>query len=106
MERKAKIEAKKAEIKAKVAEKKAEIKSIREEYKAKKGEMVKRYKKAFAKRLEKTLHKMTDEKLFSPFIREEYADYFRNLIGMLEHAYYHFGQIVIIKKLIRNNKSE
>lgn len=47
------------------------------------------------------ISKMTDEQLFSPFIREDYADYFRNLIGMLEHAYYHFGQIVIIKKLIR-----
>lgn len=35
------------------------------------------------------------------FVKEEYGDYLRNVNGIIEHAYYHFGQIVLIKKLIR-----
>jgi hypothetical protein len=35
-----------------------------------------------------------------PFTDEKYGTYLRNLIGMLEHSYYHLGQIVLIKKLL------
>ena len=44
---------------------------------------------------------MSDEKLASPFVMEQYGDFRRNIEGVIEHAYYHFGQIVIIKKMIR-----
>ena len=36
------------------------------------------------------------------FTDEKYGVYFRNIIGLLEHSYYHLGQIVIIKKLLRS----
>ena len=31
------------------------------------------------------------------------SSYYKNFQGIVEHAHYHLGQIVIIKKLIRNN---
>ena len=41
------------------------------------------------------------------FAEEKYGNYYNNLIGMLEHNYYHLGQIVIIKKiLLAQEKSE
>lgn len=36
------------------------------------------------------------------FTDERYGVYFRNIIGLLEHSYYHLGQIVIIKKMLRS----
>ncbi len=43
---------------------------------------------------------LSNEKLNSTFVKEEYGDYRRNINGLIEHGYYHFGQIVLIKKLI------
>ncbi len=42
--------------------------------------------------------------LTDPFTDEKYGTYFRNLIGILEHSYYHLGQIVLIKKLLNIRK--
>lgn len=36
------------------------------------------------------------------FTDVRYGVYFRNIIGLLEHSYYHLGQIVIIKKILRS----
>ena len=44
---------------------------------------------------------LSDEQLNQGFVKEEYGNYFRNLLGMNEHSYYHLGQIVLLKKLIR-----
>ncbi|MBK8625508.1 MAG: DinB family protein [Saprospiraceae bacterium] len=44
---------------------------------------------------------MPTSKLNDPFTDEKYGTYFKNLIGMLEHSYYHLGQIVLIKKLLK-----
>lgn len=41
-------------------------------------------------------------KLKEIFIKEIYGSYERNIIGLSEHAHYHLGQIVVIKKLLRN----
>ncbi|MUU78607.1 DUF1572 family protein [Winogradskyella endarachnes] len=43
---------------------------------------------------------MSDKDLNQEFVDEKYGTYTRNLNGMLEHSYYHLGQIVLIKKLI------
>ncbi len=32
------------------------------------------------------------------------GDYLRNIDGMIEHSYYHLGQIVLIEKLILGKK--
>ena len=43
---------------------------------------------------------MTEEKLSKVFVREQYGDYRRNIEAMTEHAYYHLGQITLLKKMI------
>lgn len=43
---------------------------------------------------------LTDENLEAPFVDEKYGTYIRNIEGVLEHSYYHLGQITLIKKLI------
>ena len=44
---------------------------------------------------------MTNEDLEKYFVKNEYGNYFRNLTVMSEHCYYHLGQIMLIKKLIK-----
>ena len=50
----------------------------------------------FATHIDKT----TDEELRDFFIDERYGTLQRNIDGMMEHSYYHLGQIVLIKKLL------
>jgi uncharacterized damage-inducible protein DinB len=44
---------------------------------------------------------MTDEKLEEFFVKEEYGSYRRSIEGVIEHSYYHLGQISLIKKMIQ-----
>jgi hypothetical protein len=46
------------------------------------------------------INNMTEEKINSDFIDSRYGTYLRNIDGMLEHTYYHLGQISLIKKMI------
>jgi len=46
------------------------------------------------------VEKMPDEKLNEIFVNEKYGTYLRNIEAVIEHSYYHLGQIVLIKKLI------
>lgn len=42
-----------------------------------------------------------DDAIFDQvFIDEKYGTYLRNIEGVIEHSYYHLGQISLIKKLI------
>ena len=43
---------------------------------------------------------MPDEKLDEVFVDKKYGTYRRNINGMIEHSYYHLGQITLIKKMI------
>lgn len=36
------------------------------------------------------------------FVDEKYSNYLRNVDSMIEHSYYHLGQIVLIKKMLSN----
>ena len=47
---------------------------------------------------------MSDEKLNSVFVDEKYGTFKRNIEAMIEHSYYHLGQIVIIKKMLLKDK--
>lgn len=46
------------------------------------------------------LENMPEEQLDEKFVNEQYRSYLRNINGMIEHSYYHLGQIVLIKKMI------
>ncbi len=46
------------------------------------------------------IEKMTEEQLNEDFVEEKYGSYLRNIDGMIEHSYYHLGQIALIRKMI------
>lgn len=52
----------------------------------------------------KLVEQVPDSKLAETFVKEKYGNYFRNLVGIIEHAHYHLGQIVLIKKLLDQKK--
>jgi hypothetical protein len=45
------------------------------------------------------IEQMPDGKLDSVFVDAKYGTYRRNIDAMIEHSYYHLGQIVLLKKL-------
>lgn len=49
----------------------------------------------FAKHVEQ----MTDEELDQPFVDEKYGSYLRNIEAVIEHCYYHLGQVSLLRKL-------
>lgn len=52
------------------------------------------------------VEELPESKLYEIFAEEKYGTYYRNIHGIIEHAHYHLGQIVLIKKiLIQNNKN-
>ncbi|UPT69514.1 MAG: DUF1572 family protein [Flavobacterium sp. JAD_PAG50586_2] len=48
------------------------------------------------------IEQMPDEKLKDVFTDEKYGSYKRNIDAMIEHSYYHLGQIVLLKKILQN----
>lgn len=46
------------------------------------------------------IEQLSDTQLQQPFVDEKYGNYQRNIDSMIEHAYYHLGQIVLIRKLV------
>jgi hypothetical protein len=53
-----------------------------------------------SERFASLLEKISDSKMNEVFVDEKYGTYLRNIDGMIEHAYYHLGQITLIKKMI------
>lgn len=43
---------------------------------------------------------MSDGQLEAVFVKKQYGNYQRSIEGMIEHSYYHLGQIVLIRKMI------
>ncbi|MFD1603032.1 DUF1572 domain-containing protein [Flavobacterium artemisiae] len=48
------------------------------------------------------IEQMPNEKLDQGFVDEKYGSYRRNIDAMIEHSYYHLGQIVLLKKLLNH----
>ena len=46
------------------------------------------------------VEQLADSILDQPFVDEKYGTYLRNVEGVIEHSYYHLGQVSLIKKLI------
>jgi hypothetical protein len=51
---------------------------------------------AFAQKVEALPDTLLDE----PFTDVKYGSYLRNIEGVIEHSYYHLGQMVLIRKLM------
>ena len=43
---------------------------------------------------------MPEERLWEDFAENKYGNYYRNLLGIIEHIHYHLGQIALIRKLV------
>lgn len=58
---------------------------------------------SFLSNSEKFVHQveqLPDSLLDQPFVDEKYGCYLRNIEGVIEHSYYHLGQVSLIKKMI------
>jgi len=51
------------------------------------------------------VEQLPESKLWETFEEEKYGNYYRNIQGIIEHTYYHMGQMVIIKKIIQKESS-
>ncbi|MEQ1678125.1 MAG: DinB family protein [Chitinophagaceae bacterium] len=50
------------------------------------------------------VEQLPESKLEEIFSDEKYGNYYRNLHGIIEHCHYHLGQIVVIKKILHQEK--
>lgn len=48
------------------------------------------------------IEQLSEKQLTAHFVDKKYGTYLRNIDGMIEHCYYHLGQIVLIKKMLQN----
>ena len=46
------------------------------------------------------VEQMEDHIFDQPFVDEKYGTFLRNIEGVIEHSYYHLGQISLLKKMI------
>ncbi|MBD0404368.1 DUF1572 family protein [Flammeovirga sp. EKP202] len=53
-----------------------------------------------AEQLANHIEQLNDEQLQSVFVKKEYGSFQRNIDGMIEHAYYHLGQVTLIQKIL------
>ena len=51
------------------------------------------------------VEQMNDRIFDQTFVDEKYGNYLRNIEGVIEHSYYHLGQISLIRKMITQNQS-
>lgn len=50
------------------------------------------------------VEQLPDDRLHTDMADTKYGTWYRNLHGIIEHTHYHLGQIVILKKLLREGK--
>ncbi len=58
-----------------------------------------------AEKFVERVEQMEDSLLDQIFIAEKYGTYLRNIEGVIEHSYYHLGQISLIKKMLSYRNS-
>lgn len=55
-----------------------------------------------ARNLSNLIEQLPENKLWEIFADEKYGNYYRNIQGLTEHTHYHLGQIVLLKKLLKD----
>lgn len=53
-----------------------------------------------AEKLAGSIEQLPDDQLSEDFTDPKYGSYYRNMHGIIEHTYYHLGQIALLKKLV------
>jgi hypothetical protein len=46
------------------------------------------------------VEQLSPDQLDSPFTDPKYGTYYRNIDAMIEHCYYHLGQVALLKKML------
>lgn len=54
-----------------------------------------------AEALAALVEQLPASRLAEDFVDPKYGSYYRNLHGVVEHAHYHLGQMVVLKRLLR-----
>ena len=54
-----------------------------------------------AERFVTLIEQLPEHQLEETIVDEKYGNYYRNIHGIIEHTHYHLGQIVLIKKLLK-----
>ncbi|GEO09248.1 DUF1572 domain-containing protein [Segetibacter aerophilus] len=57
-----------------------------------------------AEKFASKVEQMEDSVFDMPFVDEKYGSYLRNVEGVIEHSYYHLGQISLIRKMILSDQ--
>ena len=55
---------------------------------------------ADAERFAGLVEQFPEVRLWEDFSENKYGNYYRNIVGIIEHVHYHLGQIVLIKKIL------
>lgn len=58
---------------------------------------------ADAEALASLIERLPEERLSEYFVDQKYGTYYRCLLGPIEHAYYHLGQIAMIKAMLQRD---
>lgn len=58
-----------------------------------------------AERFAELVERLPDERLHTDMADPKYGSWYRNLTGIIEHTLYHLGQIVVLKKLLRAERT-
>lgn len=53
-----------------------------------------------ANKFAQAVERMSDAQLAAPFIDPKYGTTLRNVEGVIEHSYYHLGQLVLVRKMV------
>jgi uncharacterized damage-inducible protein DinB len=59
-----------------------------------------------ATKLAGLIEQIPDNRLSALFDEEKYGTVYRNLTGLIEHTHYHLGQIVLIKKILFEDRNK
>lgn len=57
-----------------------------------------------AEKFANEVEQMDDNIFDQPFVDEKYGSYLRNIEGVIEHSYYHLGQVSLIRKMTMYNQ--
>jgi hypothetical protein len=52
----------------------------------------------------KLIQQLPEDRLGDDFSDPKYGSYLRNLLGVIEHTHYHLGQIVILKRIVKDRQ--
>jgi hypothetical protein len=61
---------------------------------------------AYAETFASLIEQLPENKLEDTFVEEKYGNYYRNLLGVIEHTHYHLGQIVLLKKILLSGNNQ